>query len=357
MDNNWGRPQQPNRNRYSNQRNNPPGYDYDAEQAAYEAELLEYRKQRAHREHDRKKREAMERRRRKQRKQLIALLLRVLVLIVIICIVVFAVKQIKETRAEKAAIKAQQESQQNNPSNDNDGAAVADNKDDQDNNEDTEGNDTFADADEELVMTSDAYPQALKDLYQKNEEAREFVLAYPEKKGTADTSTLDEYVNSTEVPLLMQWDERWGYYEYSDSVIGVAGCGPTCLSMVAIYVNNDPYMTPIEIADFAMENGYCVEGSGTEWTLMEEGARRLGLNVEELQLDENAIARELQAGNPIICNMGPGDFTDNGHYIVLTSWESGTVLVNDPNSYENYLKRWEFDDIKDQIKNLWVYKK
>ena len=182
-------------------------------------------------------------------------------------------------------------------------------------------------------------------------------LPIQKKKGTADTSPLDEYVNSTEVPLLMQWDQRWGYYEYSNSVIGVAGCGPTCLSMVAIYVNNDPYMTPIEIADFAMKNGYCVEGSGTEWTLMEEGARRLGLNVEELQLDENAIARELQAGNPIICNMGPGDFTDSGHYIVLTSWESGTVLVNDPNSYENYLKRWEFDEIKEQIKNLWVYKK
>ena len=42
-----------------------------------------------------------------------------------------------------------------------------------------------------------------------------------------------------------------------------------------------------------------------------------------------------EAGNPIICAMGKGDFTSSGHYIVLVGTENGLVRVNDPNSYAN----------------------
>ena len=95
----------------------------------------------------------------------------------------------------------------------------------------------------------------------------------------------------------------------------------------------------------------------TRRSLLVVAKEYLGLKVEEIALNEKIIEDNLNAGNPIICVMGAGEFTDNGHYIVLTSWESGTVLVNDPNSKANSMKRWVFEDIKGQIKNLWVYKK
>lgn len=331
-------------------------YDYETELADNQAELEEYRRQRERREHERRRRRALERRRRKQRILLIRGIIMLVVIIIIICVVVFSVKQIKEHRAEKA----QQEMQMPNESDDKQSGQNTGGDSDEGNA--TAGNDEQDDEDiddpnYELVMSSDEYPDSLKNLYKKNEEAREFVLAYPEKKGTVDRSSLDEYAKCPDVPLLMQWDERWGYYQYGDDVVAVNGCGPTCLSMVALYLTRDTDMTPVYIADFAMENDYYLAGSGSKWELMEEGATRLGLQVEELTLNENTIEEELKNGNPIICVMGPGDFTDNGHYIVLTSWESGTVLVNDPNSKENSMKRWVFDDIKDQIKDLWVYKK
>ena len=62
-------------------------------------------------------------------------------------------------------------------------------------------------------------------------------------------------------------------------------------------------------------------------------------------------------GRPIICVMGPGDFTTEGHYIVLIDIEhtSGEIIVNDPNSKENSYKTWSVETIMKQTKNLWAY--
>ena len=52
--------------------------------------------------------------------------------------------------------------------------------------------------------------------------------------------------------------------------------------------------------------------------------------------------------------MGPGDFTTTGHFIVLTEYKNGKIRVNDPNSRKNSEKEWEYDAIKNQIRNLWA---
>ena len=71
-------------------------------------------------------------------------------------------------------------------------------------------------------------------------------------------------------------------------------------------------------------------------------------------MSESIIIDNLKAGNPIICVMGKGDFTSTGHFIVMRKYENGKIWVNDPNSYENSEKGWEYDRIKSQIKNLWA---
>ena len=69
------------------------------------------------------------------------------------------------------------------------------------------------------------------------------------------------------------------------------------------------------------------------------------------------ISKELQEGHPVICIMGPGDFTTGGHFIVLTGYENGNVKVNDPFSIKNSKATWVFANIKDQIKAMWVFSK
>ena len=109
------------------------------------------------------------------------------------------------------------------------------------------------------------------------------------------------------------------------------------------------------MADFSTENGYAVDGDGTAWSLMLEGGKKLGFDAEELAMDDNAIISNLKSGNPIICMVGPGDFTDGGHYIVMTGYKDGMVMINDPNSRVNSEKLWKLSEIEYQFKNLWVY--
>lgn len=199
------------------------------------------------------------------------------------------------------------------------------------------------------------YPEGLVELYQKHPEAREYVFEYPAMK---DSPPPEEFsgVDTSSVPLLMQWDQRWGYQQYAGNLFGLSGCGPTCLSMVAVYLTGDTSMTPGWMGRFATEHGYGVEGSGSAWALFSEGGKELGFDVTEIPLDENRIAANLDVNNPIVAVMGPGDFTSTGHFIVLTGYEDGRLKVNDPNSKENSEKLWEFERIKGQIRNLWVFR-
>lgn len=200
------------------------------------------------------------------------------------------------------------------------------------------------------------YPDSLIALLARNPETQEFVLNYPEGHDKAYEIDLDEY-KTDEVPLFMQWDARWGYMAYGDDLVAMNGCGPVCLAMAGFYWTGDEAFSPDKMVTYAIEEGYCVQGNGTSWTLFSEGAVRLGLDVTEIPLDKSRIEKNLEVGNPIVCVMGPGDFTTSGHYIVMTGLENGLIRVNDPNSYANSEKLWNYDDICDQIRNLWVIRK
>ena len=206
-------------------------------------------------------------------------------------------------------------------------------------------------------LPTDAWPEKLIELLERNPETKEYVLNYPLKKDLKSEVDLDEYKNSKSVPLLLQWDERWGYNEYAGDLMGLSGCGPTCLSMVCVYLLRDTACTPEYVATFAEKNGYSVSGNGSAWSLISDGGERLGLNITEIPLVENRIIQNLEVGNPIICIMGPGDFTTTGHFIVMTEYVDGKIRINDPNSISRSNRLWELSDIKGQIRNLWVCRK
>ncbi|MGN0448305.1 MAG: C39 family peptidase [Acutalibacteraceae bacterium] len=200
------------------------------------------------------------------------------------------------------------------------------------------------------------HPDYMKRLFEKNEEAYDFVLSYFPEKDVEHEIDLSEYENCTTVPLFMQWDIRWGYMPYAGENAGTSACGPVCLSMVGYYLTkNEEIFAPDKVITYAIEEGYSYDDVGTLWSLMDEGATDLGLISQELSLDEDIIIDELEQGHPIICIMGPGVFTSSGHFIVLTSYSDGYYTVNDPNSYKRSEKKWKFDEFSSQILNLWSY--
>lgn len=200
--------------------------------------------------------------------------------------------------------------------------------------------------------------QELQELAEKNEETRDFVEDYPNRDKYSEldidlSDELNEARNSTEVPLLMQWDKRWGYEEYGDSIMGLSGCGPACLSMVYLYFTQNPEGNPKEMGIFCEEFGYYTE-VGTSWELWTEGVTKLGLSGQELALDEKIIRNALNNGKLIVCSMRPGGFTTTGHYILVHSCNDQGFMINDPNRKSNSEKIWSYDVLKGQIKNLWA---
>ena len=198
-----------------------------------------------------------------------------------------------------------------------------------------------------------AYPESMIALLERNPETETFVLEYPVYQ--EQDYALPEYENSDTVPLFLQWDQRWGYNRYGSDVMGITGCGPTCLAMVGYYLTGDAEtFDPAAVARFAEENGYYASGYGSSWTLISEGGVTLGLDVTEIPLVKKRMVDNLAVGNPIILAMGEGDFTSTGHYIVIVGMRDGMFVVNDPNSVANSQKLWSYEQLEDQIRNLWV---
>lgn len=158
-----------------------------------------------------------------------------------------------------------------------------------------------------------------------------------------------------EMPYLYQTDTAWSERSYAGATIGESGCGPTCLSMVYVYLTGKTGKDPASLCAFSELGGY-VDGGLTAWTLMTDGAAQLGLTSEEVPADASRIAAELEAGHPIIASMRPGDFTTTGHFIVLAGIDdAGNLTVRDPNSPDRSAQTWSIDTVLAQCANLWAF--
>lgn len=198
------------------------------------------------------------------------------------------------------------------------------------------------------------YPENLISALVNNPEMLDFAKGYLGHKDNV-TGGLTHGEKQQKYPLFLQWDKRWGYASYGESCIGLSGCGPTCLSMVAYALKQDSSFTPDQVATYAEQNGFYVEGTGTAWSLMTEGANAYGLSSTELSFGEQVMQEELEQGNLIICAMGAGDFTTAGHFIVLYGYDENGFFVNDPNSLARSEKQWTFEELDGQVRNLWSY--
>ena len=195
---------------------------------------------------------------------------------------------------------------------------------------------------EKIWADSSRYPESFLKALRRNPEIADFVEAYP-----------DMPAEKTGGIRLMEKQEETPLFN-----IGISGCGPTCLSMVLFSLTRNESLTPDALAGRAMEEGYYVAGEGTSWLFMRDIAAEYGVKVTQFPyMDEPTMEAELEAGKLIICAMGPGDFTDDGHFIVLTGYEEGQFTINDPFSKANSRKKWDYSTLQPQTLQSWVYEK
>ena len=151
---------------------------------------------------------------------------------------------------------------------------------------------------------------------------------------------------TTEVVYFNQLDERYANEPYGTDNIGGYGCGPTAMSIVVSSLTNDT-VDPVEMSEWAYENGYWCSKSGSYHALIPGAAKAWGLPVEGCTASEpQRIVDALSSGKLVVAIMTKGHFTSSGHFIVLRGVTSdGQILVADPASYNRSQKFWDLSII------------
>ena len=147
------------------------------------------------------------------------------------------------------------------------------------------------------------------------------------------------------------YNESYGY----GSTIASAGCGPTSMAMVLTYLKGET-IDPVETANWSLANGHRVKNNGTAWSFFNAIADEYGVNSKQMSVSRSNITNSLQDGNMVIMSMGPGHFTNGGHYIVLTGMnEDGSINVADPNSESKSKKTWDIDVFLNEGRQVWSF--
>ena len=143
---------------------------------------------------------------------------------------------------------------------------------------------------------------------------------------------------AVEQPIsFLQGDSKWGSELYTatgsrSQTIATSGCGPTSMAMVLNYYVDDS-ITPIQTAIYAVENHHRTSGNGTSWGYFGEMANEYDLEFIQTASSVEALEWMNTQEDPlVICSMGPGLWTRQGHFIVLWDVENGVAHINDPAS-------------------------
>lgn len=205
----------------------------------------------------------------------------------------------------------------------------------------------------EVYGNVEAYSKDMLDNLANNPEMAAYVLGSLEADGSV-TGGFTEAELEEEFPLLLQYDPRWGYFEYGGKEMGLSGCGPTCLAMTVLALTDLEDVTPDKVAAYSTEHGYYVKDVGTVWKLLDEFPTLYGLFVEHPALTEESMKKALDEGKVLICSVKKGVFTAQGHFIMVYGYDENGFLINDPKCVARSRQAWNYAEFGSQIKRIWA---
>ena len=153
-----------------------------------------------------------------------------------------------------------------------------------------------------------------------------------------------------DIPYFCQSAEAWKDQPYGTDTIGPYGCGPTVMAM-AVASMTETDTDPEAMAAWAVEHGYWARRSGSYHSIVMGTARAFGMEAEAFpSRDVDDLRAALWDGKMLVALVGPGHFTNGGHFIVLHGATlDGSVLVADPANRDRSLTTWDPQLILDEL--------
>ena len=207
-----------------------------------------------------------------------------------------------------------------------------------------------------VIVHAEGNPNVIHFLYERahgGESPESF--EYTDEEREARLPLLGDDVTAL-VPLLMQWDWRWGFDWYGGGPAGLTACAPTCMAMIGFGLTKDESITPRGMSEYAANAGYWVNGQGTSWDLVTHAFPNHAITCQRISADAYTIAAELNAGHPVLINVGVGKFSAVGHFMILAGMDAdGHFILNDPNNLENCSRTWPWEELSTEIQAAWSY--
>ena len=198
---------------------------------------------------------------------------------------------------------------------------------------------------EEASESAEVLEFEVGDALEQTTENVESEWSVPEEKETLEEASGPENVAVQLSNYALQGMHIQPLYQrnYRDTVVRIrgasrtvatSGCGAVCVSMVISYLTGNVEQTPDTLFLRAVRLGEYA-GSGLSHEALSMLLEENGVQSEWIANDAASIERALREGKPVVAHMGPGTFTNGGHYVVLRGFsDDGQVLVNDPASPE-----------------------
>lgn len=132
--------------------------------------------------------------------------------------------------------------------------------------------------------------------------------------------------------------------------VATSGCGAVCVSMVISYLTGEEDQTPDKLFRRAVRKGE-YSGSGLSHETLSALLEENGVQSEWISNKADGIIAALEEGKPVVAHMGPGTFTNAGHYLVLRGiTEDGKILLNDPASPERTAEAYSIKTLINQAR-------
>ncbi len=176
--------------------------------------------------------------------------------------------------------------------------------------------------------------------------AIEFVAGMASDNPPTSSQAYGEDATKGIYPTLYNWDTRWGYVTYGNSVLGVTGSGPTCFSMAYMGLVGKNDKTPADFAAMATQSGKTSETYGTTAAFFTETAETVGLKATEFTPAGEDLNDVLDSGVVVLAQVKEGTFGERGHWVLAVSENlDGSINLYDPSSTSNTAHPWDPDTV------------
>lgn len=158
---------------------------------------------------------------------------------------------------------------------------------------------------------------------------------------------------------ISQNNDKFENIPYGTSNVKSSGCGPISLTMALNYVNGTELVKLEDVLKWAGENNMYEDNAGTRWSLLRNFPPTVSAGSKEMYISSiEQLAASIQEGEVLVTSMQKGQFTNNGHFIVITEIKDGKVSVLDPASICRSLKKWDIETVfEESNKYFWKISK